>query len=130
VQGAEPHTPVIVLTAYGPETAVEAMKKGLRLPHETVRHRRDGAADRGALALQRCLESAYLREVVRPAKVSTLIGVSDAMQPVFDLIRQVAPAKMSILITGPGREGVRGPRHPSPESRGRSSFRESRRGAA
>jgi two-component system response regulator AtoC len=104
VQGAEPHTPVIVLTAYGTvETAVEAMKKGafdyLMKPFDTgemeLRLER-------ALALQRFrLESAYLREEAETGEsLDELIGVSDAMQPVFDLIRQVAPAKTSILITG------------------------------
>jgi two-component system response regulator AtoC len=113
VQRGDPHTPVIVLTAYGTvETAVAAMKKGafdyLQKPFDAaemeVRITR-------ALALQRVrLESDYLREEAETrGGFEELIGVSGAMQRVFELVAQVAPAKASILIsgeTGTGKELV------------------------
>jgi two-component system response regulator AtoC len=104
VRRGDANTPVIVLTAFGTvETAVEAMKKGafdyLAKPFDTgemeVRIER-------ALALQRFrLENDYLREEVEArGGLDELIGVSEAMQRVFELVQQVAPTKTSVLVTG------------------------------
>jgi len=104
VHRGNPHTPVIMLTAYGTvETAVEAMKKGafdyLQKPFDTsemeVRIER-------ALALQRFrVENDYLREEAEGRSgLDELIGVSGAMGRVFELIQQVAPTRASVLITG------------------------------
>jgi two-component system response regulator AtoC len=104
VQRVDPHTPVIMLTAYGTvETAVEAMRKGafdyLLKPFDAsemeVRIER-------ALALRRFrVEIDYLREEVETrGGLDELIGLSGAMRRVFELIQQVAPTKASVLITG------------------------------
>lgn len=96
--------PVIVLTAFGTvETAVEAMHKGafdfLMKPFETaemeVRIRR-------ALSLRRYqIENDFLREEIDERDgASEMIGVSPAFRRVVELIRQVAPSKASVLITG------------------------------
>jgi two-component system response regulator AtoC len=99
-----PQTAVIVLTAYGTvETAVEAMKKGafdyLLKPFDATEM--ELRIER-ALALQRFhVERDYLREEVESrGALDEVIGVSGAMQPVYDLIQQVAPSKASVLITG------------------------------
>ena len=104
VQRGNPHTPVIMLTAYGTvETAVEAMKKGafdyLVKPFDAAEM--EVRIER-ALALQRFrLEDDYLREEVETrGGFDELIGVSGAMQRVFELVQQVAPTKTSVLITG------------------------------
>ena len=119
-----PGTPVIMLTAYGTvETAVQAMHRGafdyLLKPFDTgemeLRLER-------ALALRRYrIENAYLREEIeRQDGLDELIGVSDGLRRVIDLVKQVAPAKTSVLITGEtgtGKELVaraihrRSPRH-------------------
>jgi two-component system response regulator AtoC len=121
---AAPDTPVIMLTAYGTvETAVQAMHKGafdyLLKPFDAgemeVRIAR-------ALALRRYrVENTYLREEIeRQDGLDGLIGVSDALKRVIELIKQVATASASVLITGEtgtGKELVahaihrRSPRH-------------------
>jgi two-component system response regulator AtoC len=96
--------PVIVLTAYGTiGTAVEAMKHGafdfvlkpfdVTALETVVRH---------ALQLQEYrTENCYLRERVDvPAGLDDLIGVSPAMQEIFELVRRVAPTRSAVLITG------------------------------
>ena len=104
VRRGDPHTPVIVLTAYGTvATAVEAMKKGafdyLVKPFDAgemeLRIER-------ALALGRFrVEADYLREEAETrGGLDELIGVSAAMRRVFDLVEQVAPTKTSVLVTG------------------------------
>ena len=104
VRQADPHTPVIMLTAYGTvETAVEAMKKGafdyLLKPFDASEM--ELRIER-ALALRRFrLENDYLREEVETrGGLDELIGVASAMQRVFELMQQVAPTGTSVLITG------------------------------
>jgi two-component system response regulator AtoC len=94
--------PVVVLTAHGTvATAVDAMKLGaldyLQKPFdvdalELVVRR---ALDHSRLRL----ESRFLRQEAAPA-VGGMIGGSPAMAPVFDLVRQIAPTKSAVLITG------------------------------
>ena len=94
--------PVIVLTAHGTvDTAVEAMKLGaldyLQKPFDVdalelvVRRALDHSRAR--------LENRFLREQAAPP-VGELIGASPAMTPVCDLVRQVAPTRSAVLITG------------------------------
>jgi two-component system response regulator AtoC len=45
-------------------------------------------------------ENRFLKEQVGMAGFESLVGGSPAMQTVYDLIRQVAPAKTAVLITG------------------------------
>jgi two-component system response regulator AtoC len=122
IQASTPETPVILLTAYGTvETAVQAMHKGafdyLLKPFDAGEM---GLRIARALSLRRYrAENEYLREE-SAAQFDELIGVSDALRRVFDLIRQVAPSEASVLITGEtgtGKELVaraihrRSPRH-------------------
>ena len=99
-----PDTPVIVLTAYGTvETAVQAMHKGafdyLLKPFDAseIELRIARAL---ALRLTRA-ENDYLRaEIEERAGLEELIGVSEALGRVVALIKQVAPADATVLITG------------------------------
>jgi two-component system response regulator AtoC len=103
--------PVIVLTAFGTiETAVEAMKLGaadyIIRPFEM---------DTVELAVTRALamgimqrENRFLRDEVERGW-GEFIGRSPKMRELYDLIRQVAPARSSVLIvgeTGTGKELV------------------------
>jgi len=103
--------PVIVLTAFGSiETAVEAMKLGaadyIIRPFEM---------DTVELAVTRALamgtmqrENRFLRDEVKRGW-GEFIGGSAKMRALYDLIRQVAPARSSVLIageTGTGKELV------------------------
>ena len=99
-----PDTPVIMLTAYGTvETAVQAMQKGafdyLQKPFDTAEV--ELRIER-ALEVRRCrLENDYLREEIEgQGAFEELIGVSEALRRVVEMIHQVAPAKASIVITG------------------------------
>jgi two-component system response regulator AtoC len=103
--------PVIVLTAFGTiETAVEAMKLGASdyiirpFEMETVELAVTRALAMGAV--QR--ENRYLRDEMAKGW-GEFIGRSPKMQELYELIRQVAPARSNVLIvgeTGTGKELV------------------------
>jgi two-component system response regulator AtoC len=103
--------PVIVLTAFGTiETAVEAMKLGASdyiirpFEMETVELAVTRALAMGVV--QR--ENRYLRDEVAKGW-GEFIGRSEAMHQLYELIRQVAPARSNVLIvgeTGTGKELV------------------------
>lgn len=99
-QGNE--VPVIIMTAYGTiESAVEAMKLGacdyIIRPFDV---------DALELAINRILatgqmrqQNDFLRHEVEKGW-GEFVGNSAPMQKVYDLIRQVAPGKTTVLITG------------------------------
>jgi len=96
--------PVIVLTAHGTvPTAVEAMKLGavdyLQKPFDVDALE---MVIRRALDLSRFrLENRFLREQSGvTARSGELIAGSPVMAPIFELIRQVAPTRSSVLVTG------------------------------
>ncbi len=99
-----PTVPVIILTGHGTiETAVNSMRHGafdfLTKPVNL---------DRLSLLVRRALSTRELvlqhrqmqEELDRRRGVSNIIGKSNVMKRVFDVIRQVAPTKASVLITG------------------------------
>jgi Response regulator containing CheY-like receiver, AAA-type ATPase, and DNA-binding domains len=103
--------PVIVLTAYGTiETAVTAMKLGAvdyiirPFEMETI----ELAVSR-ALAMQTVQrENQFLRDELSKGW-DEFIGVSQSMQALYGLIKQVAPSRSSVLVvgeTGTGKELV------------------------
>jgi two-component system response regulator AtoC len=96
--------PVIVLTAHGTvPTAVEAMKLGavdyLQKPFDVDALE---MVIRRALDLSRFrLENRFLREETRGgAPFGELVGSSPAIVSVFELVRQVAPTRSAVLVTG------------------------------
>ena len=97
--------PVIVLTAYGTvSSAVDAMKLGafdfLLKPFDRTALE---IVVRKALDLSRWkIENLYLREQVdgRSGLSEKLVSEAPAMQPVYDLVRQLAPTRSAVLITG------------------------------
>jgi DNA-binding NtrC family response regulator len=104
-----PDTPVIMLTAFGSfETAVEAIRAGaydfLSKPIKL---------DVLALALSRALERRDLTEevrrlrdeVVRSHPSSGIVGRSDAMRRVSELIARVSSTDVSVLVTGESGTG-------------------------
>ena len=97
-------TPVIMLTGYGTvESAVEAMRQGafdfVLKPFETTEM--ETRIER-ALALRRVRnENAFLREEMEDQSgAAPMVGTSLEFRRVMDLVRQVAPSKASVLITG------------------------------
>ncbi len=104
LRAVDAEVPVIVLTGHGTvATAVEAMKLGavdyLQKPFDVealeivVRRALDHSRSR--------LENRFLREqAAQDNGFGQLIGTAPAMQPVFETLRQVAPTKSTVLITG------------------------------
>ncbi len=111
-----PEIPFVLLTAYGSvETAVEAMKAGaydfLTKPVNL---------DHLDLLVERALSARALKEETKELKsqnkdlqrqldekygMEKIIGSSQAMQPVFEMIRAAAPTSATVLITGPSGTG-------------------------
>lgn len=105
-----PDPPVcIVMTAYGSvDTAVEAMRRGA---YDFVT--KPVNIDRLEMLVRRALrqremqvENAELRREVDKARApGRMIGSSPAMERVFEVIRQVAPSKATVLIQGESGTG-------------------------
>lgn len=99
-----PQTLVVLITAYASvETAVQALRMGASdyllkpLDFDEVILRLKHLMQRKALAL----ENQYLREQIgREYNFYDIIGESEAMRGVFDLIRKVSDTNTNVLITG------------------------------
>jgi DNA-binding NtrC family response regulator len=103
VQESHPETPVVMISGHGDiETAVAAIKQGafdfIAKPLDlnrllvTVRN----ALDRNELVE----ETKQLRKKVHKSKLNDIIGESDAIAEVKDMIEKVAPTDARVLITG------------------------------
>lgn len=101
---AYPSLPVIILTGHGTiESAVQAMRDGaydfLTKPVNL---------DRLSLLVRRALSTRELvlqhralqEELEQRRQFANIIGKSAEMKRVFDVVRQVAPTKASVLVTG------------------------------
>ena len=105
-----PQPPIcIMMTAYGSvDTAVEAMKRGA---YDYVSKPLN--IDELELLIKRALRSRNLEDENRSLKrqvetrfaVDNIIGRSPAMEAVFDMIRQVAPTRATVLIEGESGTG-------------------------
>ncbi len=102
------HTEVIVMTAYGAmETAVDAMKRGaydfVTKPFATSELKALVAKALEKRALY--AENERLRAQVDRARPKGLLGHSEAMRRVLDLIGRVASSRGTVLITGESGTG-------------------------
>jgi putative PEP-CTERM system response regulator len=104
VQAHYPTLPVIVLTGHGTiENAVEAMRAGaydflskpLNLDHLELLVKRALKGREMELKNRELMEEAATKR-----RFSTMIGKSQEMKKVFELIQRVAPTRASVLITG------------------------------
>ncbi|MBA4311841.1 MAG: Fis family transcriptional regulator [Chlorobiaceae bacterium] len=104
-----PEISVIIITAYGSlETAIASLRSGasdyilkpLEFDELLVKIRR--LFDHKKLAM----ENQYLRkELHREITMSTIVGTSQPMQRVFDLIHRVSATDSTVLITGKSGTG-------------------------
>ncbi len=109
VKAASPETAVIVMTAFGStETAVAALKLGaqdyLVKPFEV---------DELKIVVRQALEKRQLEEENQLLKaelrvqhgLERMVGVSPAMNRVFELLRAIAPTSSTVLVTGESGTG-------------------------
>jgi two-component system response regulator PilR (NtrC family) len=109
VKAARPHTQVVVVTAFAtPETAIAAMKRGaydyLTKPFKV---------DEIGVVVERALEKrALLRdnlelraELEGRFRLERMVGKAPAMQQLYALLKKVAPARTSVLISGESGTG-------------------------
>ena len=106
VKALDPDLPAVMISGHGNiETAVSAIKRGaydfLEKPFKS---------DRLLLVIDRALEAAQLRRENRRLRAQTmtpdgLIGHSQAIQQLRQLIAKAAPANSRILIAGPAGAG-------------------------
>jgi two-component system, NtrC family, response regulator PilR len=109
VQRYQTQTPTIVMTAFAStETAIQAMKNGAH-DYLTKPFKLDNLEIIIQKSLQHralILENKQLKEnLASHNRFEGLIGQSDAMQKIFELIRRVAAAKTPILILGESGTG-------------------------
>jgi DNA-binding NtrC family response regulator len=106
---ARPTMPVIILTAYGSvETAIEAMKLGT-FDYVTKPFKMDELV----ITIQRALEFGRAltenielkEELVGRYKFENIVAESPAMRNVCEMIKRVAPADTTVLITGESGTG-------------------------
>jgi two-component system response regulator PilR (NtrC family) len=109
VKDASPETLLVLITAYGTaESAVEAMKHGaydyLTKPCsiDEIRMVVDKALEKRNLSTENVRLRRQLNE---QAGLPTILGKSREMMEVFALVRQVAPTKTNLLITGESGTG-------------------------
>jgi len=105
-----PHPPVcIIMTAYGSvDTAVEAMKRGA---YDFIT--KPINIDRLEILIRRALRSREVEQENRQLKqqvdtrfgLKEFIGESPRMQEIYDMIRQVAPSRATVLVQGESGTG-------------------------
>ena len=109
VRSRDQETPIVMLTAYGSiETAVSAIKLGATdfctkpWNNEKLVLEIDRTIERRRLER----ENAHLKDVLKARfSFSNIIGKSEGMQRVFDLVGQVSPSRSTVLIHGDSGTG-------------------------
>src|SRR5579885_1107301 len=109
VKESSPETVVLVITAFAStESAVEARKRGaydyLTKPFQVDEVQR---IIRNALEKRRLTTENILlkREMASQSSFAQLIGQSEAMQKVFEMVRRVADSRSNVLICGESGTG-------------------------
>ncbi len=109
MQADYPDVVTIMMTAFGSiETAIEAMKVGAY--HYIVKPFKNEEME---MLVHRAFERSRLtqenrtlkKELKKTFSLETIIGKSPALQEVFDLIKRIAPASATVLITGESGSG-------------------------
>lgn len=104
----KPNSTFIMISGHGTiDTAVDALKKGAfdYIP-KPIDLNRLLVSVRNALDRQELIaETQVLRKKINRKISSNIIGESEAMQKIFDMIDKVAPTDARVLITGPNGTG-------------------------
>jgi DNA-binding NtrC family response regulator len=105
---ARPDIPAVVMTGFGSlETAIEAIRAGA---YDFVTKPIDAAAlalvlDRAVRHRQLKAEVRLLREKADRREVDSIVGESNAMREVREIVRQVADLDVTVLISGESGTG-------------------------
>jgi DNA-binding NtrC family response regulator len=109
IKAERPETLVIVVTAFtSVEKAVEAMKQGAHdyLAKPFSRDELVLVVDKAFNLLGLQNENRRLRDALEHhVDFSHMVGISDVMQDVFEVVKRVAPTEASVLITGESGTG-------------------------
>ena len=109
VKKIDPEVSVVVITAYATiETAVEAIQKGAYdyITKPFKRERILLTVDKAMKWQEMVKENLALRRALdEKSDFSTLVGSTPVMREIFEQIKQVAPARATVLITGPSGSG-------------------------
>jgi DNA-binding NtrC family response regulator len=109
IKGDNPETPVIIITGYGSiGSAVEAIKQGAFeyltkpfTPEELRISIRKAVESRN-----KYFESIYLREELEKiTELDMIVGKSDIMKNVMDIVMRVSPSESTVLIAGESGTG-------------------------
>ncbi|NDG84184.1 MAG: sigma-54-dependent Fis family transcriptional regulator [Proteobacteria bacterium] len=109
LKNLRPEIPVILMTAYGSvETAIEAMQKGAY--HYVIKPFKMAELE---ATVQKALEFRSLQkdntalriEVKKNWSFGNVIGKSDSMKRIYDLVARIAGANSNVLITGESGTG-------------------------
>lgn len=104
-----PETVVLMITAYAStDTAIQAMKQGaydyITKPFkiEEIKMTIQKALEKKSLQA----ENTLLRQVIEERyRLGTIIGKSEKMRAIFDLIKKISPTKTNILLSGESGTG-------------------------
>ena len=109
IKERQPDIPVIMITAYGTvENVVEAIRAGTENFVQKPWDNEKLLADiRSALARHRAeAENVHLKRALRQRyNFSNIVGKSEVMLRIFDLVAQVAPSRSTVLILGESGTG-------------------------
>jgi DNA-binding NtrC family response regulator len=109
IKDRQPETPVIMITAYGTvDNVVEAIRAGAENFVQKPWDNEKLLADiRSAVARRRAEEEnlQLKRTLKQRYNFSNIIGKSDAMLRIFDLVAQIAPSRSTVLIQGESGTG-------------------------
>jgi DNA-binding NtrC family response regulator len=109
IKRTDPTLPVIIMTAYASQkTAIEAVNQGAF--HYLIKHAKNDEIKmvvRNALDMKRVRRENQLlkKQLKKTSDLKTIIGKSDEMQKVFQLVDKVADTESTILIVGESGTG-------------------------
>jgi len=117
IKRTDPTLPVIIMTAYASQkTAIEAVNQGAF--HYLIKHAKNDEIKmvvRNALDMKRVRRENLLlkKQLKKTSDLKTIIGKSEEMQKVFQLVDKVADTESTILIVGRAARARSSSRAPS-----------------
>jgi DNA-binding NtrC family response regulator len=109
IKEESPETPVIIITGFASiESAVESIKHGAfeYLPKPFTPEELRVSVSKAIKSRKYFFESLYLREELKKqSEFDMVVGKSEGMNKVMDIVRQVSPSESTVLIIGESGTG-------------------------